>query len=199
MSETKTEEQTKPVFGASGRKIIYDENGKPYVLEGFFLFWFVIIVLLTSRCRSCNSLLDFKFAMGKPLKQAQQPIQPPVQLVAKEKAEQMECPADVELLGRSSWTLLHSIAATYPETPTNQQQKDLKQFVKLFGNFYPCWFCKKDFEVYLTKSEPNTSSQDAFGKWLCDAHNEVNEKIGKPKFDCNLWKKRWKDGDEHCN
>lgn len=128
-------------------------------------------------------------------------VGPPKKAVASKSTPkpQMECPPDVELLGRSSWTLLHSIAATYPENPSNQQQSDLKQFVKLFGNFYPCWFCKKDFETYLAKSEPVTSSQDAFGKWLCDAHNEVNVKIGKPKFDCNLWKKRWKDGDDDCN
>lgn len=40
MSESKTEEHTKPEFGASGRKIVYDENGKPYVLD--FLFFFLI-------------------------------------------------------------------------------------------------------------------------------------------------------------
>lgn len=138
------------------------------------------------RCRSCNSLLDFKFAMsgGSPIK--------------KEKVEQpqepKDCPPDVEQLGRSSWTLLHSIAARYPETPLNKQQADLKQFIKLFGNFYPCWFCAKDFNEYIELKEPNTTTQDNFGKWLCGAHNEVNKKLGKPEFDCNLWKERWKDG-----
>lgn len=103
-------------------------------------------------------------------------------------------PPDVEKLGRSSWTLLHLIAATYPETPSNKQQADMKQFLKLFGNFYPCWFCAEDFEKYMTKNEPVTETQDQLGRWLCDAHNEVNVKLGKPKFNCDLWKKRWKDG-----
>lgn len=103
-------------------------------------------------------------------------------------------PPDVEKLGRSSWTLLHLIAATYPETPSNKQQADMKQFLKLFGNFYPCWFCAEDFEKYMSKSEPATETRDHLGRWLCDAHNEVNVKLGKPKFNCDLWKKRWKDG-----
>ena len=37
-----------------------------------------------------------------------------------------DCPADVETLGRSTWTLLHSIAATYPVAPTPNHQTDLK-------------------------------------------------------------------------
>jgi FAD-linked sulfhydryl oxidase len=105
-----------------------------------------------------------------------------------------DIPPDVEVLGRSSWTLLHSIAATYPENPDNKKQQDLKQFLKLFGNFYPCWFCADDFKSYIKENEPKVETQDALGKWLCDAHNEVNLKLGKPKFDCNLWKQRWKDG-----
>lgn len=109
-------------------------------------------------------------------------------------AYEKDAPADVEVLGKSSWTLLHSIAATYPEKPDTKQQQDLKQFLKLFGNFYPCWYCGDDFKAYLTKTEPVVDTQDKFGRWLCDAHNEVNVKLGKPKFDCNLWKQRWKDG-----
>ena len=105
-----------------------------------------------------------------------------------------DIPADVEVLGKSSWTLLHSIAAKYPEKPDTKRQQDLKQFLTLFGSFYPCWFCGEDFEKYIKKHEPKVETQDSFGKWLCEAHNEVNVKLGKPKFDCNLWKKRWKDG-----
>lgn len=103
-------------------------------------------------------------------------------------------PPDVELLGRSSWSLLHSIAATYPSEPSVNQQSDMKQFISLFSKIYPCWFCADDFKLYIKKNEPKVDTQEKFGKWLCDAHNEVNVKLGKPIFDCNLWKQRWKDG-----
>lgn len=103
-------------------------------------------------------------------------------------------PPDVAVLGRSTWTLLHSIAATYPETPSNKQQQDMKQFINLFSGIYPCWFCAEDFQKYIKKNEPKVANQDQLGKWFCEAHNDVNIKLGKPKFNCDLWKKRWKDG-----
>lgn len=112
-----------------------------------------------------------------------------------------DCPPDVVELGRSSWTLLHSIAATYPETPTPAQQNDLKSFMGLFSKLYPCWFCAQDFQKYIKKEEPRVRTRDEFGKWLCDAHNEVNRKLGKKEFDCRFWEERWKDGwkDGRCD
>lgn len=167
--------------------------------------------LLTISCRACNTLLDFQLVTGKSktmgaAKKTSDGTQPPKSTNAEKAAVEKpvldvlpggykkDYPPDVEKLGRSSWSLLHSVAATYPETPSNKQQADLKQFLKLFGNFYPCWYCGGDFEKYMEKKEPATESQDAFGKWLCEAHNDVNKKLGKPRFDCNLWKQRWKDG-----
>lgn len=107
-----------------------------------------------------------------------------------------DCPPDVNQLGRSTWTFLHSVAATYPEKPSDSQQTNMLQFLNIFAKIYPCWFCAKDFETYISKPEtkPRVTNQEEFGRWLCDAHNEVNVKLGKPKFDCNLWKQRWKDG-----
>ncbi|QRG38223.1 hypothetical protein FDK38_002622 [Candidozyma auris] len=176
MTQEVSAPQDKPVFGASGRKIIYDKDGKP--------------------CRSCNTLLDFQMATGG-MKKAPQKAKTEVAAPAASKETEAYAkvdPPDVEKLGRSSWTLLHSIAATYPENPSNKQQADMRQFLKLFGNFYPCWFCAEDFEKYMAKNEPTTDTQDHLGKWLCEAHNDVNKKLGKPEFDCDLWKKRWKDG-----
>lgn len=103
-------------------------------------------------------------------------------------------PPDVEKLGRSSWTFLHSVAATYPEKPNKEQQEEMRTFIRIFAKIYPCWFCAMDFQKYIKKSEPKVTNQEEFGRWLCDAHNAVNKKLGKPHFDCNLWKKRWKDG-----
>ncbi|PKS07082.1 hypothetical protein jhhlp_005679 [Lomentospora prolificans] len=108
---------------------------------------------------------------------------------------------DVEVLGRSSWTLLHSIAATYPETPSTSQQSDLLGFVHLFAKLYPCWTCAEDFQSYLARTKPRVNSRSEFGLWLCDAHNDVNKKLGKPMFDCSLWEQRWRTGwkDGRCD
>ncbi|PFH63040.1 hypothetical protein XA68_10081 [Ophiocordyceps unilateralis] len=96
-----------------------------------------------------------------------------------------DCPPDVEALGRSTWTLLHSVAASYPEKPSLAQQSDLLGFVRLFSRLYPCWVCAEDFQAYLGRHAPPVASRADFGFWLCGAHNDVNRKLGKPEFDCS--------------
>lgn len=89
---------------------------------------------------------------------------------------------------------MHSIAATYPPKPTAREQADLKSFMHLFSKVYPCWVCAEDFQKYMEKEDVRTGSRDEFGNWLCEAHNEVNRKLGKPVFDCTRWEARWRTG-----
>ncbi|KAK7943280.1 FAD-linked sulfhydryl oxidase ALR [Apiospora aurea] len=112
-----------------------------------------------------------------------------------------DCPPDVEELGRSTWTLLHSIAATYPSAPSPTEQTDLRSFMGAFSRLYPCWSCAEDFQKYMAKQQMPVGSRDEFGKWLCEAHNAVNRKLGKQAFDCARWEERWRDGwkDGRCD
>lgn len=106
-----------------------------------------------------------------------------------------DCPPDVEQLGRSTWTLLHTMTAAYPEQPTLTQQSETKQFISLFGKMYPCWSCADDFRSWMKDgNEPRVSNRDEFGRWMCEAHNAVNVKLGKSSFDCNKWEERWRTG-----
>ncbi|ETS85522.1 hypothetical protein PFICI_03547 [Pestalotiopsis fici W106-1] len=112
-----------------------------------------------------------------------------------------DCPPDVEQLGRSTWTLLHSIAATYPTTPSAREQADLQTFMSTFSRLYPCWVCADDFQGYMAREKMPVGSRDAFGQWLCEAHNAVNVKLGKQTFDCSKWQERWRTGwkDGRCD
>lgn len=48
-------------------------------------------------------------------------------------------------------------------------------------------------------NEPRVEGREGLGRWLCEAHNEVNEKLGKERFDCGRWEERWGgDGGEGC-
>jgi mitochondrial FAD-linked sulfhydryl oxidase len=107
-----------------------------------------------------------------------------------------DCPPDVEALGRSTWTLLHTLAASYPRTPSPSMQATTRAFISTFSQLYPCGYCAEDFRAWLKEpgNEVQTQSQDAFGDWACRAHNAVNVKLGKEEFDCKLWKERWRDG-----
>jgi len=44
------------------------------------------------------------------------------------------------------------------------------------------------------ENAPRVSSRDEFGRWMCEAHNAVNEKLGKEKFNCDRWEERWRTG-----
>lgn len=54
------------------------------------------------------------------------------------------CPMDKDELGRSTWNLLHTMAATYPEQPSEQQKQDVKSFFNILSRTYPCDVCAKD-------------------------------------------------------
>ena len=50
-------------------------------------------------------------------------------------------------------------------------------------------------------NEPQVEGRDGLGKWMCEAHNEVNRKLGKEEFDCEKWEERWRTGwkDGRCD
>lgn len=126
-----------------------------------------------------------------------------------------DCPPDSEDLGRSTWAFLHSTVAYYPDSPSLTQKSSLLSLFKSLPHLYPCSHCaenlKEEFEIEKTKrggyerkdlTLENAVISGRFARiWLCGIHNEINERLGKGKFDCseeNL-RKRWKDGHEGCD
>jgi FAD-linked sulfhydryl oxidase len=112
-----------------------------------------------------------------------------------------DCPPDSAALGRSSWTLLHSMTAQYPVAPSAELQGETATFMKTFGKLYPCWVCAEDFQAWMKTNTPRVSSRSEFGQWMCEAHNAVNVKLGKKEFDCTRWEERWRTGwkDGRCD
>lgn len=54
------------------------------------------------------------------------------------------CPVDKDELGVSTWNLMHTMAAVYPEKPTDSQKADIKTFFGIISRAYPCDVCAKD-------------------------------------------------------
>ena len=61
-------------------------------------------------------------------------------------------------------------------------------------------FSQIKFQLYsylinrLETHPPDTATRLRFSYWMCELHNDVNEKLGKKKFDCSLVDERWLDG-----
>lgn len=52
-------------------------------------------------------------------------------------------------LGRSTWTLLHMLAAQLPDRPSKQQQKDVRGLVDVLTRIYPCGECARHFAQHV--------------------------------------------------
>jgi mitochondrial FAD-linked sulfhydryl oxidase len=158
---------------------------------------------MISRCRSCTSFATWA-AMTKGQQQTspfstnatlQSSTAPPTE-------PPDDCPPDVDRLGSHTWTFLHTLTANYPTNPSPAQQSDTKSFISLFSKMYPCWVCADDFRTWMKEgNEPRVSNREEFGRWMCEAHNAVNVKLGKEEFDCGKWEERWRTGwkDGRCD
>lgn len=87
-------------------------------------------------------------------------------------------------LGRAAWKVLHTTMARFPDKPTTDESEALSQYLHLFARLYPCGECAEHFQKILKKYPPQTSSRSSAAAWACFVHNLVNERKGKPIFDC---------------
>ncbi|KAI8910389.1 ERV/ALR sulfhydryl oxidase domain-containing protein [Gorgonomyces haynaldii] len=111
----------------------------------------------------------------------------------------MPCPPDSGDIGNATWTFLHTMAAYYPERPTIEDKKVMKGLISGLGSFYPCGDCAYHLREYYTSHPPRLESNTALSQWFCEVHNEVNERLGKPLFDCSKVFERWRDGQKGSN
>jgi len=96
-----------------------------------------------------------------------------------------------EEVGRATWTLLHTLAAQYPEHPTSRQKRDARNLIDIMTRMYPCGECAEHFSHVVKACPPRVDSRQEFSQWMCRVHNVVNRSIGKPEFNCSFVTSRW--------
>lgn len=94
-------------------------------------------------------------------------------------------------LGRSTWAFLHITAAKYPVTPTREDMSNAIRLIDVLTKMFPCSECREHFKQLVSSFPPRVSSQEEFSMWMCEAHNIVNRRLGKPIFDCSRLDDRW--------
>ena len=62
----------------------------------------------------------------------------------------------------------------------------MSRLINAFAILYPCRICRSDFQEEIKKSPPRLDSRKDLALWFCEQHNNVNEKLGKPLFNCNM-------------
>mmetsp|Transcript_24102 Transcript_24102/g.42792 ORF Transcript_24102/g.42792 Transcript_24102/m.42792 type:complete len:153 (+) Transcript_24102:3066-3524(+) len=104
-------------------------------------------------------------------------------------------------LGQHGWSLLHAMAAYFPAEPTSAQLGHAQSFLYYFAELFPCRVCGRHFEMMLKEIPPNFTTRDEFVLYLCKLHNNVNARIEKPIFDCQLetLNLKWGGGDCGCD
>ncbi|PYH75761.1 FAD dependent sulfhydryl oxidase Erv1 [Aspergillus uvarum CBS 121591] len=180
------DEHVPPGYTKLPNGVILDKEGKP--------------------CRLCTSAASWR-ALTQKAKATPPPTTTTPTTTAPNPTAQKygQCPPDVEELGRSTWTFLHSLTASYPAQASAEQQTEMRTFLGIFSRLYPCWVCADDFRAWMAEpsgqNAPRLAGRKEFGDWMCRAHNEVNRKLGKDEFDCRFWEERWRSGwkDGRCD
>jgi len=96
-----------------------------------------------------------------------------------------------ELLGRRTWFFLHSLAAKYPEEPTEEDEAAMRGIVAGLGQLYACPICRQHLQAKLQDPRlgpVKTGSRTALSLWFCELHNIVNKDLGKPEQPCTAFK-----------
>ena len=59
-----------------------------------------------------------------------------------------------------------------------------KIFIYYSANLFPCKTCSKHFKQMLKENPVKNNNREELVLYLCGLHNIVNERLGKPIFDC---------------
>lgn len=105
------------------------------------------------------------------------------------------CPTPIQL-GRAGWDILHSSAAVYPYKPTEVQREAMHSFILGWSQLYACSWCAYHMRQYVKAHPPQVEDKLSVTRYVCELHNEVNERLHKPVYDCDPMNvlRRWHPG-----
>lgn len=93
---------------------------------------------------------------------------------------------DPKIWGKHMWSSIHFIALGFPQTPSEKQKLDYKNF---FDNLYkvlPCNKCSEHLEHTMKNELPlhanNLSNTTELFKWTVELHNIVNKRLKKKRM-----------------
>lgn len=103
--------------------------------------------------------------------------------------------------GSHAWTFMHSITFNYPQNPTQKDKERTHNFFHSLKYILPCADCRKHYKKTIEQDmpiEPHLESRETLSKWLVDFHNNVNERLGKPKQPYDLVREKYESMRGRC-
>lgn len=95
-------------------------------------------------------------------------------------------------LGNRTWFFLHTMAAYYPDNPSELQKQKMLLFIDGLSEFYPCKTCSEHLKEHIIQMPPNVETNKTLSEWFCKIHNNINKNNGKEQFDCSNVIKEYK-------
>jgi FAD-linked sulfhydryl oxidase len=83
-------------------------------------------------------------------------------------------------LGRQTWFFLHTVAAKYPEKPSEVDKRMVRNLVASLGQLYPCKLCREHLKLKLMDpalGPVRVENRQELATWFCELHNMVNVSI----------------------
>lgn len=81
---------------------------------------------------------------------------------------------------------LHSVATSYPESPTAQERDLMRSWIDMFRDTITCPNCRDHFtsllDNYRAKYPGMLNSRNDFAAFSFRAHNDVNRRLSKPIY-----------------
>jgi hypothetical protein len=91
---------------------------------------------------------------------------------------------DSEIWGPHYWFFLHTIAHSYPESPTKVTKRKYYDFIQNLPLFIPIEDMGDQFSKLLDKYpvSPYLDNRDSFIRWVHFIHNKYNIMLGKEEI-----------------
>jgi len=91
---------------------------------------------------------------------------------------------------RIMWCILHSLPF-YIREYNQQTCRSISDFFMDVAITHPCNVCGEHFGIYQKDNPWAGRGLSDLVVWLCNLHNHLNTRLGKPWFDCTKYAQRW--------
>ena len=84
-------------------------------------------------------------------------------------------PTDPGRWGPSAWDFLYCVAFSYPHKPTDQEKKDMLEFLISLKNILPCYNCRRNYRKRIKRIsiKRNLCSKKELVLWIMNMKNEI--------------------------